>query len=270
MRRWTPQARGWQAGRVTQTPPDPGRHTSSAVTSRGADRAVPTSRDGSPHVTDEKFNTVSHLLGACLALMGTALLVAQAAALGDPWKIVGLSIYGASLITLFVCSTLHHGLDRGPRVNDVLRTLDYTSVFFLIAGTVTPLVLVLFRDVYGWAVLGVVWGIAVLGIVLRSVWRHLPKYVTNTLYIGLGWMPVALLGSGVTLPTGALVLMAAGGSDLQRRLRDLRARASQPGAGRLRLPRVVALAGRGGRGAALPPDVPLRAARLRGVRSRCA
>ena len=109
-----------------------------------------TSRDGSVHVTDEKFNTASHLLGACLAVMGTALLVAQASAQGDPWKIVAFSIYGASLITLFVCSTLHHGLDRGERVNDILRTLDYTSVFLLIAGTVTPLVLVLFRDVYGW------------------------------------------------------------------------------------------------------------------------
>ena len=71
--------------------------------------------------------------------------------------------------------------------------------------------LVLFRDVYGWAVLGAVWGIAALGIVLRSVWRQLPKYVTNTLYIGLGWMPTALLFSGTELPFGALALMAAGG-----------------------------------------------------------
>jgi len=174
--------------------------------------APPTlSRDGSVHATDEKFNTVSHLLGACLAILGTALLVAQAGAQGEPWKIVALSIYGASLITLFLASTLHHGLDRGPRVNDVLRTLDYTSVFLLIAGTVTPLVLVLYRDVLGWAVLGTVWGIAALGIVLRSVWRDLPKYVTNTLYIALGWMPTVLLFSDVELPPGALALMAAGG-----------------------------------------------------------
>lgn len=169
------------------------------------------SRDGSHHVTDEKVNTVSHLVGACLAVLGTALLLAQAGAEGDPWKIVGLSVYGATLITLFVCSTLHHGIDRSERVNDVLRTLDYTSVFGLIAGTVTPLALVLFRGVVGWAVLGTVWGVAAVGIVLRSVWRQLPKYVTNTLYIALGWMPVALLASGVELPTGALALMAAGG-----------------------------------------------------------
>lgn len=169
------------------------------------------SRDGSVHVTDEKVNTVSHLVGACLAVLGTAVLVTQAAVQEDPWKIVAFGIYGLSLVTLFVCSTLHHGIDRGPRVNDVLRTLDYTSVFLLIAGTVTPLVLVLARTPFGWAVLGTVWGIAALGIVLRSVWRQLPKYVTSTLYIALGWMPVALVLTDLPLSPGGLALLAAGG-----------------------------------------------------------
>lgn len=172
---------------------------------------TPRSRDGSIHVTDERFNTVSHLFGACLALVGAALLIAQAGAKGEPWKVVGLSVYGVSLVALFVSSTLHHGLDRSPRVNEVLRTLDYDSVFLLIAGTVTPLVLVLFRNTYGWTVFGAVWAIAALGIVLRSVWRRLPKYITNTLYIALGWLTVLLVGADVSLPLGALVLMAAGG-----------------------------------------------------------
>lgn len=171
----------------------------------------PRSRDGSIHVTDEKFNTLSHLFGTVLALLGSALLITGAAVDGDPWKIVSFSIYCASLVLLFAASTLHHGLDRGERVNDLLRTLDYTSVFALIAGTVTPLALGPFRSPMGWAILGTVWGVAVLGIVLRSVWRQLPKHITNTLYIALGWMPVALLATGVSLPTGALVLLAAGG-----------------------------------------------------------
>lgn len=169
------------------------------------------SRDGSIHVTDERINTVSHLVGLCLSVLGCAVLMTRAASSADPWAIVGLGIYSLSLLTMFASSTLHHGIDGSPRVEDVLRTLDYTSVFFLIAGTVTPLVLVLFRDSYGWAVLGAVWAIAVLGIVLRSVWRDLPKYVTNTLYIALGWMPVALLAADSALPWGALALMAAGG-----------------------------------------------------------
>lgn len=169
------------------------------------------SRDHSIHVTDERFNTASHLFAACFALVGAALLVSQASAEGDPWKIVGLSVYGLALVVLFVSSTMHHGIDRGARLNEVLRTLDYASVFFLIAGTVTPLVLVLFRNTYGWTVFGAVWAIASLGIVLRSVLRHLPKYVTNTLYIALGWLTILLIGAGGRLPVGALVLMAAGG-----------------------------------------------------------
>ena len=169
------------------------------------------SRDGSLHVTDERFSTVSHLFAACFAVVGAALLVSQAAEQGDPWKVVGFSVYGLSVVTLFVSSTLHHGIDRGPRVNEVLRTLDYDSVFLLIAGSVTPLVLVLFRSTYGWTVLGAVWVIASVGIVLRSVLRQLPKYVTNTLYIALGWLPVLLVGAGASVPGGALALMASGG-----------------------------------------------------------
>ncbi len=169
------------------------------------------SKDGSVHVTNERFNTISHLFGACFALLGAGLLISQAAVQGDPWKIVGMSVYGASLVMLFTTSSLHHGLDSTPRVNEALRTLDYVSVFLLIAGTVTPLTLVLVRNTFGWTVLGAVWAIAIIGIVLRSVWRRVPKYITNTLYISLGWLTVALTGAGISLPIGALALMAAGG-----------------------------------------------------------
>ena len=169
------------------------------------------SKDGSVHVTDERFNTVSHLVASCFALVGAGLLVAQAGGQDNPWKTVGLSIYGLSVVTLFVASTLHHGLDVGPRLNEALRTLDYDSVFFLIAGSLTPIVLVLYRNVYGWTVLSAVWLIAAVGITLRSVWRRTPKFVTNTLYIALGWLTVVLLGGGVSLPIGAMVLLGAGG-----------------------------------------------------------
>ncbi len=177
----------------------------------GSTHATPRSKDGSVHVTDERFNTISHLVASCFALVGAALLISQASVQGEPWKIVGFSIYGLSLMALFVSSTLHHGLNGSPRFDEVLRTLDYSSVFLLIAGTTTPLVLVLFRNTYGWTVFGAVWAIAVLGIAMRSVWRQLPKYVTNTLFISLGWLTVLLVGAGVPLPLGALALMAAGG-----------------------------------------------------------
>ena len=155
---------------------------------------------------------MSHMVGACFALVGAGLLISQAADQGEPWTIVGLAIYGLSLVLLFVASALHHGINASPRLNEVLRTLDYASVYFLIAGSVTPLVLVLFRNVYGWTVLAGVWLIAVAGIVLRSVWRQkVPKYITNTLYISVGWVTALLVGTATDLPLGAMALMAGSG-----------------------------------------------------------
>lgn len=171
------------------------------------------SKDGSVHVTDERFNAASHIVGACFSLVGAALLIVQSSAQGDPWKIVAVSIFGFSLIMLFTSSALHHAIDGSPTVNEVLRTLDYGSVFLLIAGSVTPLVLVMpqFRNLQGWTVLGVIWVIAVGGIVMRSVWRQIPKWVTNTLYIALGWMVTLLLFNVDGVPLGMLLLIGAVG-----------------------------------------------------------
>lgn len=169
------------------------------------------SKDGSVHVTNERINTITSMVGGCFALLGSVLLIAEASVRATPWHIVGFSIYGLSLVSLFVFSTLHHGLHSTPKVNEILRTFDYLSIFFLIGGTVTPLVLVLYRSVFGWSVLGVVWALITLGISLRASLPHLPKYVTNTLFIVLGWLPIVLIGAGAHLPIGALVLMATGG-----------------------------------------------------------
>lgn len=169
------------------------------------------SKDGSVHVTNELINTITSIVGGCFALLGSVLLIAEASMRATVWHTVGFSIYGLSLMGLFVFSTLHHGLHGTPKVNQVLRTFDYVSIFFLIGGTVTPLVLVLYRDVFGWSVLGVVWAIVALGISLRASLPSLPKYVTNTFFIVLGWLPVVLLGAGSHLPLAALALLAAGG-----------------------------------------------------------
>lgn len=170
------------------------------------------SRDGSVHVTDEVINTATHLAAACFALLGTVLLVVLAAQQRDSWKIVGFSIYGLSLLSLFTFSTLHHGLNLSDKANRVLRTFDYVSIFGLIGGTVTPLALVLYRNTFGWSVLGVVWAIIALGITLRAVFHRLPKYITSTLFIVLGWLPALLVVlGGARLPAGGLALLVIGG-----------------------------------------------------------
>lgn len=172
----------------------------------------PLSRDLSPYVTDERVNATTHLAAAVFALLGSVILVVESARRGSVWHVVGFSIYGACLIGLFVASTLHHGLTARPRVAPILRTLDYLAIFLLIAGTFTPVCLTIARGTLGWSLLGVVWSLAMAGMVLRGRVPLLPHWVTSTLYVCLGWMGV-LLAPSVHAATGApgLALLAAGG-----------------------------------------------------------
>ncbi|KAL7548741.1 hypothetical protein ACHAWF_012003 [Thalassiosira exigua] len=151
------------------------------------------SRDGSPHVTDEVFNSVSHLSAAMLSLLGTVLLVSQSG--GNAWKIVGFAIYGASLVFLFVSSTLHHAINSTAKVEARLRTLDYLAIYPLIAGTFTPLCLVyLNRSVVGWSFFGVAWFLAAVGMTLTATLGpdRMPQWLSMTFYVTIGWLGAIL------------------------------------------------------------------------------
>jgi hemolysin III len=150
------------------------------------------SKDGSPHVTDEKFNTASHLSAAILSLLGTVLLVVQSSVAAKPWHIVSFSIYGLSLFLLFLASTLHHGVEGSRRLVEFFRSFDYYAIFLLIAGTFTPMCLVVARGALGWSVLGVSWAVAIAGIALRAIFPGLPKWVSLTMYATMGWLGAAL------------------------------------------------------------------------------
>jgi hemolysin III len=134
----------------------------------------------------ERFNSISHLVGACLALAGTAVLVTMAGRLGDPWKIVSFSIYGAMLIALYLFSTLYHSL-RG-RAKDVLRKFDHCSIYLLIAGSYTPFALVSLRGAWGWSLLGVIWGLALVGIA-QEIWlARGARVLSMVIYLAMGWL----------------------------------------------------------------------------------
>ncbi len=151
------------------------------------------SKDGSPHVTDEIFTTVSHLAGAIFAVLGTVMLIVESAAAGKVWHVVSFGVYGSSLILLFIASSLHHGIDASRKTEEVLRILDYLAIFPLIAGTYTPFCLIVLRGVLGWSIFGVVWGIALVGIVLKASIHTLPKWISNTFYLSLGLMSIVLI-----------------------------------------------------------------------------
>jgi len=158
----------------------------------------------------EKFNAVTHLVGAVLALAGAVLLVVIAAIGGDPWKVVGVAVYGTTLVSLYSFSGLYHGLRGRPK--NVLRRLDHQSIYLLIAGSYTPFCLVTLRGPWGWSLLGVVWGLAVLGGLQEFRPRNGPRILSVAIYVAMGWVAmVAWVPLLQALGSAGFAWLAAGG-----------------------------------------------------------
>jgi hemolysin III len=158
----------------------------------------------------EKFNAVTHLVGAVLALAGAIVLVVLAALGGDPWKVVGVAIYGMTLVLLYSFSVLYHSL-RG-RAKNILRELDHQSIYLLIAGSYTPFCLVTLRGPWGWSLLGIVWGLAVLGSLQELRPRHEARVLSVVIYLLMGWVVlVALVPLLQALGPAGFAWVAAGG-----------------------------------------------------------
>ncbi|VUD42066.1 hypothetical protein TDB9533_00617 [Thalassocella blandensis] len=152
----------------------------------------------------ERLNSISHLIGAIAGLVGLVVLVAFAARDGDPWKIVSFSIYGTTLLFMFVVSTLYHSLQG--RAKTVFHLLDYHSIYLLIAGSYTPFALVTLRGPWGWSILGVIWSLAVFGIIYDSIKREGSRVIPMILYLVMGWLILAAISPLVEELTLAGVL----------------------------------------------------------------
>ena len=158
----------------------------------------------------ERFNGITHLVGAALALAGLAVLVTVAARQGDPWKIVSFSLYGATLFMLYGFSTLYHSL-RG-RAKAIFRRFDHLAIYLLIAGTYTPFALVTLRGGWGWSLFAVIWGLAVVGMALEYLPRKGPRILPVVIYLGMGWLAlVALRPLWQALPLMGFVWLVVGG-----------------------------------------------------------
>ena len=160
----------------------------------------------------ERFNSISHLIGAALALAGSVVLIVLAARLGDPWKIVSFSIYGVMLVLLYVFSTLYHSV-RG-RAKHVLQKFDHCSIYLLIAGTYTPFALVSLRSgPWGWWLFGVIWGLALVGIVQEIWWAQGARILSLIIYVLMGWLAmVVVLPLWKALTPAGFAWLAAGGA----------------------------------------------------------
>jgi hemolysin III len=158
----------------------------------------------------ERFNGISHLIGAAGALAGLVVLVVLAARQGDPWKIVSFSIYGITLLMLYVFSTLYHSL-RG-RSKTIFRKLDHFAIYLLIAGTYTPFTLVTLRGVWGWWLFGIIWGLAIIGIVIDALPGNGRRILPVVIYLLMGWSCLAAIRPLLlTLPFAGFMWLLAGG-----------------------------------------------------------
>jgi hemolysin III len=158
----------------------------------------------------ERFNAYTHLVGALLALAGAVVLIVLGAMKQDVWKIVSFAIYGASLVILYSASTLYHST-RG-RLKAFFRKLDHTAIYLLIAGSYTPFTLVTLRGPWGWWLFGVIWGLALLGI-LQEFWLgKRTRVLSLVIYVLMGWIAlVAVMPLVDTLSLAGFAWLAAGG-----------------------------------------------------------
>jgi len=156
-------------------------------------------------------NSIIHGAGVLMAIAGLAVLVFYAGRYGSTWHIAGCATFGASLIFLYTASTLYHSIQH-PRAKAVLRFLDHTAIYVLIAGSYTPFTLVNLRGPWGWFLFGLVWGLAVLGIVLRITLHRRFIPVSVALYLAMGWAVLIAAGPmASSVAPGGLLLLLLGG-----------------------------------------------------------
>ena len=162
-------------------------------------------------IGEEIANSVTHGIGAALSVAGLTLLVVLAAIYGDVWRVVSFSIYGSSLVLLYLCSTLYHSIQH-PQAKRILRIFDHSAIYLLIAGTYTPFTLVSMRGPWGWTMFSVVWSLALLGIAFKTVFIGRWEKLATAAYVLMGWLVViAFKEMLVTIPPGGVFWLVTGG-----------------------------------------------------------
>lgn len=160
---------------------------------------------------EEIANSVSHGLGLVAVLVAMPFLVLAAGRRGGAPATIGASVFAGTVVLLYLTSTLYHALPRS-RTKRVFRVLDHGAIFLLIAGTYTPFTLGVLRGAWGWTLFGLVWGLAVLGVIVKAVRGTRYPRLSATLYLGMGWLAlIAIRPIWLRLPLPGLVWLVAGG-----------------------------------------------------------
>lgn len=160
---------------------------------------------------EEIINAVTHGIGATLSLAALVILIVMAALRGDAWHVVSLAIFGSTLVLLYMMSTIYHSLRPG-RAKRFFRTMDHVSIYLLIAGSYTPILITSMRNPVGWTIFGLIWFLAATGILLKIFFAGRFSKLSFGLYLAMGWLVVLALKpviNAISLQT--LIFLAAGG-----------------------------------------------------------
>lgn len=172
---------------------------------------VPITAKHMQFVREEIANSVSHGIAFLLAVAGTPMVIIAAAQRGNPIEVVGVSIFAASMLLLYLSSTLYHALPYN-KAKKIFQILDHSAIFLLIAGTYTPFTLGVLRGAWGWTLFGLVWGFALLGIILKSVGGVRFPILSTVIYINMGWLVlIAIKPMWQLMPAWGLFWLLAGG-----------------------------------------------------------
>jgi len=162
-------------------------------------------------IINEIANSVTHGIGALLAVAGLVLLVVFATMHGSAVHVVSVSIYGSSLVFLYLSSTLYHSIQK-PRLKYIFRIIDHSAIYMLIAGTYTPFMLVTLQGPRGWTMFGIIWALALVGIAYKIFFINRHVVISTLFYLLMGWLIVFSIGDlFANLPLNGIILLGAGG-----------------------------------------------------------
>jgi hemolysin III len=160
---------------------------------------------------EEWANTLTHGIGAVASVVAMSVLIRLAVRGGDAWEILGAAVFGGALITLYVASTLYHAARR-PHIKARLKIFDHCAIYVLIAGSYTPFMIGALRGGWGWSLLGVIWGLAAVGISFKLFFTGRFQLVSTLVYLAMGWLVVIAAGPMIqNLHPATLAWLIAGG-----------------------------------------------------------
>ncbi len=160
---------------------------------------------------EEIFNSITHGIGTILSVAALVILVVHAVGKGDIWHIVSYTIFGSTLVLLYLSSTLYHSFSK-ERIKNLFARFDHAAIFLLIAGTYTPFLLTVLRGTLGWTLFGIIWGSAITGVIIRSIYLNRFHNLMVALYLVMGWM-IVFAGRSIVkgLPSPSLLFLFLGG-----------------------------------------------------------